>query len=545
MTTATTVPALRRPVTGTGRATQAVAGLDFRLIRFGALVLTVAVSVITAVVVLQYAVTFVDPQAAGSVQLLAENPAIRVLFGMPRALDTAGGFTVWRIGTFTAIACAVWGLLAATRLTRGEEDAGRAPLLLTGPLTLARLQTQRLALLLAVQVLVGTAIVVALTVTGARGLSAVLYGTAIALVGMVFTAVGALSGQLAGSRRTATELAVGVLVASLLLRMVADGWEPVGWLSWLTPFGLLSITAPYAGDRMPPLVVLAGAVLVLSSAAMVAAGRRDVGAGIVPVRPTRPGRLLLLGSAAAFAIRRVLPGLRSWGLGLVAYYGLIGALALSLTDFLTANPRFADLAAAAGFAGLTTVQGYVAALFFLLPVPLGLFAAGQLGADAADEDRGRLTLLLSGRLPRSQWAVARLAAIIGACCLLALVTGVATYLGTVVAGASLGVGQALAGAANAIPVALLSVAAAQLTLGVTTRAVVAVGAVPVVGGFVLWTLAGTFRWPAWVEALSPFGHLASVPAEPVDSAGAWAMLAMAALGVLAGVAGFVRRDLKG
>lgn len=544
MTTVVTAADLRRSRAVARRAAGAVLGLDLRLIGVGALVLTVVVSGITAVVVLQYAVTFTDPQAAGSMQLLAENPAIRVLFGTPRALDTAGGFTVWRIGTFTAVAAAVWGLLAATRLTRGEEDAGRTTLLLTGPLTLARLQAQRLSLLLAVQAVMGVAIYPALTITGAGGPSAVVYGTVVALVGMVFTAVGALTGQLAGSWRGANELAVAALVASLLLRMAADGWEPAGALSWLTPFGLLSLTAPYAGDHTLPLLVLAATALVLSTVTVLLAGRRDVDAGLVPARRARRGRFLLLGSTGAFAARRVLPGLRSWGLGLVAYYGVIGLLAASLTDFLTANPRFAALAAAAGFAELTTVQGYVAALFFLLPVPLGLFAATQLGADAADEKQGRLTLLLAGPVSRPVWAAARLVAVITACCLLALLTGIATFLGTMLAGASLSLGQALAGAANAIPVALLAVAAGQLALGATTRAVVAAGTAPVVGGFVLWTLAGTFGWPAWIEALSPFTHLASVPAEPVDSASARTMTTIATLGILTGIIGFSHRDLK-
>jgi putative exporter of polyketide antibiotics len=65
-----------------------------------------------------------------SLQVLAQNPAIRVLFGVPLALDNAEGFTVWRTGTFAAVALASWALLMATRITRGEERAGRWGLLL-------------------------------------------------------------------------------------------------------------------------------------------------------------------------------------------------------------------------------------------------------------------------------------------------------------------------------------------------------------------------------------------------------------------------------
>jgi energy-coupling factor transporter ATP-binding protein EcfA2 len=64
-----------------------------------------------------------------------------------------------------------------------------------------------------------------------------------------------------------------------------------------------------------------------------------------------------------------------WPAGLCAYFLIIGLVARSLTEFLIANPRFADLAAQAGFAGLATVQGYAAALFALLAIPLGVMTS--------------------------------------------------------------------------------------------------------------------------------------------------------------------------
>jgi ABC-2 type transport system permease protein len=76
---------------------------------------------------------------ASSLAALAANPAIRTLFGEPPALDTADGFTVWRTGTAVALLVAVWGLLAATRLTRAEEDDGRWDLAQRGPVAARRI----------------------------------------------------------------------------------------------------------------------------------------------------------------------------------------------------------------------------------------------------------------------------------------------------------------------------------------------------------------------------------------------------------------------
>ena len=86
---------------------------------------------------------------AGSLQALTENPAIRILFGTPVALDDPGGFTVWRTGTPMAVLVAVWAVLTAVRITRGEEEAGRWNLLLAGRVRFTRLVGLQLAVVMA------------------------------------------------------------------------------------------------------------------------------------------------------------------------------------------------------------------------------------------------------------------------------------------------------------------------------------------------------------------------------------------------------------
>ena len=83
----------------------------------------------SALVVAMYHSQALDPAALVA---LARNPAIRTLFGEPVALDDPGGFTVWRTGAVLTVLLAVWSSLAATRITRGEEDTGRWHLLLSG-----------------------------------------------------------------------------------------------------------------------------------------------------------------------------------------------------------------------------------------------------------------------------------------------------------------------------------------------------------------------------------------------------------------------------
>jgi ABC-2 type transport system permease protein len=278
---------------------------------------------------------------------------------------------------------------------------------------------------------------------------------------------------------------------------------------------------------------------------VLAAAHRDVGSGLITGRTTRPGRFRLLRSLPGFAVRRTLSSAFGWAAGLGAYFMLIGLLARSLTDFLVANPRFAELAAQAGFDGLTTVQGYAAALFALLAVPLGVFAASRLSVDAADEAQGRLAAVFSRPLSRSRWSLVHLAVLVVFLVALAAAAAVATVAGTALVGANLQMSEALAGTLNVVPVAALCLGAAQLAMGWMPRAVLAVGATPAAGGFLLTVLAQTFGWPDWLGQLSPFAHLAAVPATSPNWTSAAGMMGIAAVFAGFGIAGFVRRDLRG
>ena len=123
-------PATPTPATAPGRVLTALA---VRQVRRGALVVTAVSAGMSALVVATFRSEALDPAALGA---LARNPAIRTLFGEPVALDDPGGFTVWRTGTVLSVLIGVWGMLAVTRITRGEEDAGRWSMLLSGRPTL-------------------------------------------------------------------------------------------------------------------------------------------------------------------------------------------------------------------------------------------------------------------------------------------------------------------------------------------------------------------------------------------------------------------------
>ncbi|WP_194833588.1 polyketide antibiotic transporter [Nocardia sp. XZ_19_369] len=524
---------------------RAVARLTRRQTQRGALFVAAVAAGMSALVAFQYRTTFADTVDSGAIRALAENPAIRVLFGPPLALSDPGGFTVWRTGTPILVLCGVWALLAATRLTRGAEDAGHWELLLGGrlrPLDLLVRVTGTLWLAAAViAVGVGTALVV----TGTDALGALLHAACVFGTTATFGGVGLLTAQLVSSRAAATWLASAVVGVGLLLRMLADGVAAFAWAAWFTPFGLAARVAPYADNRVAPLFVLLLFVVVPAASAFAVVARRDLGGAVIVVSGTRAPRTRLLGSVAGFAVRRAAAPTAGWAVGIGAYFLLIGALISSILEFMDENPRFAELAATAGFGGLGSAAGFAAAMFALLALPAGGYAESRISAMVADEKARRWTALHALPLSRYYSAGTEIAVTVGGLVVLLVAAASAMWAGAVLAGAPLTLGDALAGAANVAPVALLALGAAVLALGWRPDAVDVIGAIPVVGGFLLDVLAQSTGAPGWIRQISPFAHLAAVPDTAPNWAAGTTLTAITIAAIAIGMYGYARRDLQG
>ncbi|WP_238950233.1 polyketide antibiotic transporter [Mycobacterium sp. IDR2000157661] len=519
-----------------------VGRLMVRQLRRGALIVTAICAGMSALVAVQYQSTFSGEMGRRAVEALASNPAIRVLFGPAVALDDPGGFTVWRTGTPVMILAAVWLMLAAIRVTRGEEDAGRWDLLLAGRLRTVDGVVSCLVAVAGAAVVISAAVGVAMVAAGTDPAGALTYALGVLGVTATFGAVGLAAAQLMPNRSSAVGASVGVLGMTVLLRMVADGVDALGFASWLTPFGLVSRAAPYADNRMLPLAVLALFAVVAGAVAVMAARGRDVGGGWVAVRVRRAPRLHLLGSVTGFAARRAVRPTLGWLVGVGAYFLIVGAIIASVLEFFAENPRFAELAAAAGMGGLDAAAGFAAALFSLLVIPAGLYAATRLSAFAADEREGRSAMMLAAPVSRNRLLGAEVLVAGAGVLILHGVAAVAMWVGAAATKAQLGFGDAFAGALNTAPASLLALGAAALAVGWVPGAVTAVGAVPVVGGFLLSVVADSAGAPSWVSQASPFVHIAAVPAAAPNWPAIVVFLVVTAVLAGVGLHGYRRRD---
>ena len=530
-------PVAAGPQLAPGRA---VSRLAVRQLRCGAVVVALVCGGMSALVASQYQMIGGLLDASG-MRALAENPAVRILSGAPVALDDPGGFTVWRTGTPVLVFASGWIMLAATRITRGEEDGGRWDLLLAGRLRMADVVVRCLAALVGSATLIGVAVAAGLLAARTELTGAVIHATGITCVALTFATTAVLAAQVMPRRSAATGLTVAALGVGLMLRMIADGSHQLAWLAWATPFGLTARAAPYADNRIVPLIVLGAFPIVLAGAALVAARHRDLGDGIVAVPDSRPPRTRLLQSIGGFALRRAGRTTLGWATGIAASFLLVGALLASILELFQTNPRFAELAAAAGIA--LSVNVVAAALFSLLAVPTGLYAAMRLAAMVADEKAGRWTLLFAEPISRVRLVSTEIMVTVSGVVALHCSAAVAFWSGAKITGAPLQLTDSLAGALNPLPVALLAAGAAAVGVGWLPSAAGAIGALPVVGGFLVNVIMQTTHAPGWVVNLSPWTHLAAVPDTPPNWAATTIFLLIGAILTALGVYGYVQRDL--
>ncbi|GBE68120.1 exporter of polyketide antibiotics [Mycobacterium sp. MFM001] len=521
---------------------RAVSRLAVRQIRLGAVAVALICGGISAMVASEYR-PIGDLLDEPGLRALGENPAVRILSGPPVALDDPGGFTVWRTGPAVSVLVGVWILLAATRITRGEEDGRRWDLLLAGRLRMADVVVRCLTALVGSATLIGMAVAAGLLAARTEPAGAIIYGAGITCVGLTFATTALLAAQVMPRRSGATGLAVAALGVGLMLRMIADGSHQLAWLAWATPFGLIGRAAPYADNRIAPLIVSGAFPIVLAGAALVAGRHRDLGDGIVVLHHSRPPRPRLLHSTAGFALRRTGRTTSGWAAGIAAYFFLVGAVLASIIELFQTNPRLAELARAGGMGGHDMVHVVAAALFSLLTVPTGLYAALRLATMVADEKAGLWTLLLAQPISRAHLMSTEIMVTVWGVVALHCSAAVAVWFGTKITGISLQLSASLAGALNSLPMALLAAGAAAVGVGWLPSAAAAIGALPVVGGFLVNVIMQSTKAPSWVANLSPWTHLAAVPGTPPNWGAAAIFLLVAAILAGIGVYGYAQRDL--
>jgi ABC-2 type transport system permease protein len=474
----------------------------------------------------------------------AENKAIRLFYGVPHDLLTVSGYTAWRVGGTLAIFASVFGLLAAVRALRTEEDTGRMELVLAGSVGRGSAYLSALAAIAVCVLILGFAEFVGLVLAGLPAGGSADLALATASIVPVFVGVGALTSQLAATRRMALELGGAAIGLFLALRVIADTSAGAGWLRWMTPLGWAEEVRPFTGAHPTVLLLPAIAtVLLLTIAARIAAGR-DIGTGVLAARESTESRLGLLSSPTAQALRAERASLIVWLLSIGAFAFITGVIAKS-TSSAGISRSLQHKVSKLGTGSIATPTGYLAFVFIFFVLAVSLFVCAQIGAARHEEADERLETLLSLPVSRARWLGGRLVLAVAGAAAISLVAGLLTWVGAESGGVSISLIGMLKAGANCLPVSLLFLGIAALAYAIVPRAGAGLSYGLVTVAF-LWNLFGSLlSVPHWLMQATPFAHVGLVPAQPFRAGAAVLMLGIALASALAATWIFKRRDLTG
>jgi ABC-2 type transport system permease protein len=455
---------------------------------------------------------------------------------------TAERYVVGVYGLFFFILAALMSMQLVSRHTRVEEQSGRAELVRSNVVGRHAQLTATLIVVAGANVVLALMLAGTMVARGHDGGDGLLFGASVGAVGLVFAGITALTVQVTEYSRTATGISGAVLGVAWAIRaagdMISDYGSP---LSWFSPLAWSNQTRPFVDGRWWPLLLSVGLAMAAAATGYVLSARRDVGAGMIAVRPGTPVAASWLRSPLTLAFRLQRSSVMWWTVALAAFGFIFGAMGDEVAD-----PDQMSQSRIEMFGGSveTLLDGYLGMMSLFMAVVAGIMLVLGVQALRSEETEGRAEPLLATAISRWGWFGGYLAVmslgLVGAL----FVAGLATGAGTAVA---VGDGSyvwevTLAYLAHA-PGTLVMLGIAALMFGVYPRAI---GLAWIVVGYIMFVglFGTTMDLPRWAVRISPMEHVGRPPLDNVSWAAALILLAIAAGLMALGMAGFRRRDLE-
>ncbi len=486
----------------------------------------------------------------------------------PIKIDTPGGYATFKYG-FTVLVMALWPLLASSRMLRGEEERGSMDVLLSMPRGRGRVALEKLAAIWTALLVMGLLIGL-LTYAGGMRVNAdfsfgdaLLSGLNLALICGVFGALALLISQFTQERGTAAGVTGGLLLFFIVLDMIHRVIPNTDWISHFSPIYYYNLNKPLVpgfGINVGAVVVLLALSIILSVASIWLFVRRDIGGTVklpawlqMPERAPRAEQVL---PANAWSLRSVY----TRGLGMMVVPGIWWTLAIAgcaawmvvivkqtesqLATIAQSSPLLKDILTKVGGGDITTNATILSALFTFMPLLLMAFAVTQVNRWAADEEDGRLELVLSTPQPRLNVLLARFAALTTVLVIIGVVTLAATELAALAAGLKLDGGNVAVATLSMIPMGLLIAAIGFLFSG-WLRTAIDTGLLSFL--LVIWfsiTFIGPeLNWPDGVQKLSAFYYYGTPLLHGLALGNMLLVLGVAVVALALASVRFMRKDI--
>jgi ABC-2 type transport system permease protein len=521
--------------------------------------------------------TIVSPMA--SVAALIKTPEARAQLTSlaqqfkwaadPVAAGTVGGYATFKIGIFIML-LAVWPLLAASRTLRGEESTGVLDMLLSLPRTRLSVAVQKVAAIWTALLLMGAIVGVITYLGGAKFngdfnlADGLVFGLNLALICAVFGAISLFVSQFTQERTTAAGITGALLIVFIAIDMVHRVIPNTDWFSHLSPIYYYNLSKPLVtsyGTNAGAMLVMLALTLILTVAAIALFVRRDAGAAVripiasrfIPTTPPSkdlPERDWSLGSLYARGLATVAMPTLWWTLGIAGWGAwmvvIVKQVVTSLVKLLSSSGSAAELRVIENIGGGASRldEVFLSAMFELLPILLMAFAVTQVNRWAADNDEGRLEIVLATPHPRIEVLLARFAALATATIVIGIVTLLGSAASAAIAGVSVDGGNLAAATLGMIPLGFLMAAVGYLAAGwLRTAADTGLLSFLLAGWFFLSFIGPDLKWPETTLRLSPFYYYGTPLLHGLDFANLVVIVAVAAVSLALASARYALKDL--
>ena len=455
-------------------------------------------------------------------RIVVENPGMRVL-GLVTG-PTVGGYTLHRDALTLAVLAAMMSVLAVVRHTRQAEELGRAEMLAAGVVGRYASLTSAVIVALAANAVLAVLLGLAMMVAGQPPTGSLVGGASIALVGVAFTGVAAVTTQLASTTRGATGLAGSVLGIAFLLAALGNMLGTVdsaalrvtsAWPAWLSPVGWGQQMRPFADNRWWPLALALVVMATLVASAVVLADGRDLGRGMWPERrgPAHAGPALLSPTGLVWRLQR--GALLGWVTGLLGFGLVFGALSDRIEGLEGEAAEWYST-----FGGDADLLGaYWASMMQIAGMAVAVYVVTLLLRLRHEETQGTLEPVLGTAVSRLRWFSAYVVnALVGALLLLLVhAVGMGVTGGQVIGGTAPLVRDLVGAALVQLPaIAVLGATVVALVMVLPRWSVGLSWALVVFVIFVGPMFGPSLGLPIWLLDVSPFTHVPNAPAVAIS-----------------------------
>lgn len=416
----------------------------------GAIIIGILAGFVAAIQGLGYASSYPDEKSRAGFAAISESaPTLGILYGEAKNLVSPAGYMVYRAMPFMALIAAIWGLMTVTKLLRGQEEDNRWEIITAGDTTARHASWLLMAgfgTSLFAAFAIGATITAAVGALPAIQLSltaSILVALGMFLPAALFGGIGALTSQLSLTKRRAVMYSLAPLAILFALRAIGNTVPDLYWLKTLTPFGWSDMISPAIDPHMLWLLPFVPFAVAFAGVGIYVAGKRDLGAGLIPESSTARSHYFLLKSPTAFSLRQNAPLFLGWGITALIMSVLISSL-MSVAAEAVADS--AVLQGAVGQLGGSVADLKVAFLgagMVFVVIVLLIMATTSMANIRRDEAKNYLDNLLTQPVRRSVWLARRLLLIVGTFTLISLVCVFTTWLMAHFQGIALDLGNML------------------------------------------------------------------------------------------------------